>query len=371
MALILAVLYVVRVISLPAGMAVDLAPPPLYNWAVPPFHQLPDIALSRVGSIAILMHPQGPSWGRTTKVLVVRPDGTQLVLTRPSDRELAVAFGEGPGQGRTTPSYPYASFDSVRLARDGTPFVTIASPFSGAFSGSQTAVFSWNGRRWTNQATDEGNVTIGAVDMPWRAAYNANYWNMVVNLDEANKDPHYHEFWTFLLDGKEQARIGYGEAMAMSGDTVVGYSAGLTQLAKPPPQPSTAWEWLHGKLMKLGAGVAYGVNASHDAVGEDEEALGKAGVPVLWRGGRAIPLSFAKGSALAIGDDGTIVGQVGDDGFLIRGDDAAKTVVKVDSLLAQREWHVSAVYAIAATGRLLAVGHRANEGLCVLILDPK
>jgi len=371
MASLLVVLYAVHAISPPSGMTVDLTPPQQYNWAVSPLQRLPGIALSHGGAVAMLIHPSGLSeQTHATKLLVIRTDGTQLVLARPGDRELADAFGQGPVPG-WTPSYPYAYFDGVRLARDGTPFVTVASTFSGAYSGINTVVFSWNGKKWTHQVTtDWRNVTIGAVDTMWRAAYNANYWNTFVNLDEAKTD-HYHEFWTFLLNGQEHTKIGYGESTAMSGDTVVGYSAGLTQSAKPPPLPTFAWEWLGGKLVKLGPGVAYGVNASHDAVGDNEPALGgDGGVPVLWHEGQTIPLSFTKGSALSIGDDGTIVGQVGDDGFLVRGDDPQHNLLLVDTLLAQREWHVSAVYAIAASGRLLAVGHRAHEGPRVLILDP-
>ena len=380
MLLLLAVLYVVKVVGLPTGMTVNLTssvgPPVLRDYGWSPGKgptELRTTSLSPFGSVAVLLQPSGPRWAAATKLLVIRADGSQVMLPRPDDQTLAEAFHESETAG-WKPSYPYAYFDGVSLARDGTPFATVAATFSGAFSGVNTAVFTWNGEKWTNvlpqsEYFKSRNITIGAADILGRAAFNVNTYNQFVNLDEAERDPHYHEFWTFLADGRRQTRLGYGSATAMRGDVVVGYSAGISQMAKNP-QPCIAWEWLGDKRVNLGRGIAYGINASHDAVGDDEQILGTEGRPVLWRNGSVIRLSDEKGSALAISDDGTIAGYVGDDGFLIRGDDSRRRIVRIDTVLAQRGWHVFVVYAIASTGRLLAVGNRSNEKPLLLLLDP-
>lgn len=367
---LLIALYAVHVISVPAGMVVDLSPTSDYSTI-----GLSSVSLSRSGALAVVMYPQASYPQKSTELLVVRSDGSQVILNRPPDSTLAkyfVQYALVDGQR----AYPGTRFAGVRLARDGTPFATVEFPFSGAYSGADEAVFTWNGRIWSNALpeitpTNWTNVTMGAADEPWRAAYNVSYSNMFVNIDAAESEPHYQEFWTFLSDGKKQTRIGFGLSTAMRGDVVVGFSAGLSSIAKQQPPGPIAWVWVDGRRTELGPGVAYGVNTNGEVVGDDEAVLGGDGLPVLWRHGETIRLSNMKGAALAIGDDGTIVGHIENDGFVIRGRDASRRLIRIDTLLAEREWHISSVYGIAASGRLLAVGQRTGEPSQLLVLDPR
>ena len=380
---LLAVLYLVRTISLPAGMAVDLSPPE-GPWTVqdhywgpsgPGIASLRTIALSRTGSVGVIVYPQGRYVQPGHEILILRPDGSHVVLTTPPEEELAKTFRQAAiVNGESV--HPGAYFVAIRFARDGTPFATVAWNFSGAFSGSDKAVFEWNGSKWVNALPadtplDWTNVGVGAADMPWRAAYNVDYSNTFPALDEVGRVPHYQEFWTFLGDGEHQARLGYGASMGMNGSAVVGYSAGLASVSQRNLGPCRAWAWLGSELVQLGPGVAYSINASHDIVGDDEEAIGAKARPVLWHDRTKIVLSGENGSALAIADDGTIVGRLGEEGFIVRGGDPTRKVVRIDALLRPQGWHVSAVYGVASSGRLLAVGHRNSEAQRVLILDPQ
>ena len=367
---LLTVLYAVHAVSLPVGMTVDLTPTPGGQSI-----QLSNASLSRGGALAIIMYPQNSYSQLASELLVIRPDGSQVVLTRPPDSTLSKYFAQS-ALVNGHEAYPGTRFAGVRLARDGTPLATVEFPFSGAYSGADQTVFAWNGRRWTNALSvdtpsDWSNVTIGAADEPWRAAYNVTYTNTFVNMDLADSDPHYQEIWTFLRDGMKQTRIGYGSAMAMRRDVVVGFSAGQSSIAKSTPQPCTAWMWRNDRRIELGPGIAYGINSSGDVVGDDEATLGGDGFPTSWRDGQIMRLSSSQGAALAIGDDGTIVGKEGYEGFIIRGDDLSRTLVLIDTLLGQSGWHVSGIYGIAASGRLLAVGNRIDGQSHLLLLDPR
>jgi len=376
MSILLAVLYVVHAISLPSGMTVDLEPSPGGYITAPAPGPPSSISLSPAGAIAVIMYPEDLYPSAAGKLLIVRPDSSRIVLEGPSDGVLAKYFVHYTVTKKSAQAYPGAHFAGVKLARDGTPFATVNAAFSGAYSGADDAVFEWNGQEWINalpehSALGGSNVTLGAADQPWRAAYNVNYNNTFANLD-AFSDPHYQEYWTFLGDGKKQAKLGYGTSTGMRGDTVVGFSAGLRSLVSSRPLPCLAWKWVGGRRVKLGPGIAYGVNANGDVVGDDEPVLGPDGVPVLWHSGAMIKLSHSKGSAYEIADDGTVIGRVGDDGFVIRGGDANRTITRIDTLLATPGWHVTVVYGVASSGRLMAVGQQApQQQLRLLLLDPK
>ena len=364
---LLALLYVVQAMSLPSGMAVDLDPSPGGSVSAPAPGPPPSISLSKAGTVGVIMYPEGSSPLQAQRLLIVRGDGTRTILDRPSDAVLSKFFKHYPGQ-------PQAYFAGLKFARDGTPFATVISLFSGAFSGSEDGVFKWNGDMWMDALSEEtppnsDNVTLGAADQPWRAVYNVNYNNTFIpDLDYARSDPHFQEYWSLLGDGKKYTKLGFGTSTAMRDATVVGFSAGLRSLASFKPL-CVAWEWVRGLRVKLGSGVPFDVNANGDVVGDDEPVLGSDGVPVLWHSGQTIKLSESKGSAFAIADDGTIVGRVGGDGFIIRG---KGVLTRIDTLLATPGWHVTAIYGIATSGRLLAVGQKApyNE-LKLLLLDPK
>jgi hypothetical protein len=367
-------LYAVSSISLPPGTNVDLAWTTQEGIATgaPPAN----IALSPRGSVAVVLSNDAPREGAlVSRILVVRRDGTRVILNRPDDSMLAQSFGVygiGPSGEH---AFPDARFTGVTMADDGTPAATVEYQFSGAYSGIESANYLWNGARWRS-ALPSGKLPVAttnfssiAVDTPTRYACNGDYDDTVALLDEAENDPHYQENEALLVDGSRTLALGYGAVTAMRGTFVVGYFAGMKHVLmnqSVPPLPPEALEWTAGKRLTLGPGIAYGVNARGDAVGDD----GHGQAPMLWHNARALRLSDAPGTAYGIGADGTIVGRVGDDAFLARGDDSTRKLVRIDSLLRDSGWHIAAAYAIASSGRILATGRHRGGPMTLLVLDP-
>jgi hypothetical protein len=368
------VLYAVTTIAAPAGMSVDLdrtaQPAPV---SAPPAA----LALSQRGSVAmVVLKTRATTHGIAidSQILVVRPNRTRVLLHRPPDSLLATAFRTYALGPNGEHDYSGARFAGVALAADGTPFATLEFPFSGAYSGVEDAVFIWNGRRWRAALPDLAlpidptNFAIAAAASPSRFACNGDYLNTTSNLDAAQSDPHYQENAALAIDGARTLSLGFGAATAMSGAFIVGYSDGSRSVTftDRPVQKPTALEWMSGRRSQLGRGIAYGVNARGDAVGND----GEAPLPMLWQNGRAIRLTDAAGTAYAIAADATIVGAVGDRAFVVTGGDPGRKLVRIDKLLRDRRWHITAAYAIASSGRILAVGRREQGPPRIVLLDP-
>lgn len=372
-----AALYFVTAITLPRGKAVDVTAENFGSDRAP--NAPPStFALSRSGSLAMLVRPEVPDGNGAAQILVVRADGTRVTLRLPPNAVLAKAFRTFPSGPQSNDAPSGARFSGIALAADGTPFATVAYPFSGAYSGTEDTVFAWNGKRWRDVLDtsplpiDTRNLTIAAVDAPRRFACNANYFDAPAQLDALESDPHTQEDQALLMDGPTTVKLGYGAVTAMRGRFIVGYTNGARSftISGEPPHKSTALEWIAGQRTALGPGIAYGVNARGDAVGDDDPVLAGEGTPTLWRDGRAIRLSRASGSAYAIGDDGTIVGEVHDTAFLIRGADTARKLIRIDDLLAKSAWHITAAYALAANGRIVAAGREGTGPLHLLLLEP-
>lgn len=369
-------LYVVTAISLPKGMTADVIPAVASVGApnAPPT----TLALSRGGSLGVIVQPTSTSGAAELKLLVIRGDGTRVTLPMPTDAVLSTAFSQYALGPHGEHIYPGARFDGIALANDGTPLATVAFQFSGAISGIDESVFIWNGERWRHALPngklpiDTSNLMIAAADVPSRFVCNGNYANASANLDAAQHDPHYQENQALWVDGHRTSALGFGSATATRGRFVVGYSAGGRSITVPgePTRSSEAWEWTAEQRVSLGPGIAYGVNESGDAVGDNDRNLNGNGLPMLWRHDRAIRLSDKPGTAYAISDDGTIVGEIGGRAFVVRGGDAAVKLMYIDKLVRDRSWHITAAYAIAASGRILAAGRRRSGPLRILLLDP-
>lgn len=236
-----------------------------------------NIALSPRGSMAVVLSDDAFQGDPTSRILVVRRDGTRMILQPPADRILAQTFGvyaSGPADEHI---FPGARFAGVTLADDGTPVATVEYSFSGAYSGIESANYIWNGARWRS-ALPSGKLPVGttnfssiAVDTPTRYACNGDYDDTLALLDEAEND-HYQENEALLVDGSRTLALGYGAATATRGTFVVGYFAGMKHVLmnqSVPPQPPAALEWRDGKRVTPGPGIAYGVNAGGDALGDD------------------------------------------------------------------------------------------------------
>ena len=358
------VLYGVTRIAAPFGF---LTPLQDYRATVSGF------ALSRDGSVGIILRRKGtidPDW----RCLVIARNGRRRLLPRPPSSLLAVPLTENPD------TFPpsYLSYDELAFADDGTLFLTtrLATGMHGLWT---AGIVSWNGSVWRNPVPSKpipgytGNdVELVAATSSERFVATEDFNDSVLNLDRFS-DPHYEEVKSLIVDGRNIVSLGYGFATAMKGGFVVGYSYGARDREYPDGtiRPSTALMWQDGWRTTLGPGVARGVDARGDAVGDDDAttATGR-GRPTLWRHGRAIRLSDASGSAMAISDDGTIVGTIESGAFAASASDPTGSLLHLDEHLVDRSWHVDGAYAIAESGRILAVGSRKNGPKQLLILDP-
>jgi hypothetical protein len=360
--LLLLALYAVTAILPPAGM----------NAAVFSLDTNPSrtISLSKSGSVALIVAGCASRSCDLNRVLVVRADGSRVLLDLPSDDVLAPFFRQYLLGSHGEHRFPFKKFTAVFLADDGTPFVTVAAPFSGAFSGVDQGVFVWNGR-WVPAFPNgvpfvSGNAGVGAAQSLTTFVSNGNYSNYFADLDspQAQED---HVIVT--RSGKSEDR-GDGDALAARGDFVVGSVPGHFNLA-PPVQPNpVATEWLASGPKQLGAGIARAVNARGLVVGDDETSAGDDGHPTAWISGRPSRLDARVGTAYAVADDGTIVGSSGGSAFVARISKGKSVVAQIDDRLLERGWHVVAAYGINASGHILAVGSRQNGELRVLLLKP-
>jgi hypothetical protein len=328
------------------------------------------ISLSRSGSVALIVARCASRSCDLNRVLVVRADGSQVLLGLPSDDVLTPFFHQYLLGSRGEHRFPFKKFTAVSLADDGTPFVTVAAPFSGAFSGVDQGVFVWNGR-WVPAFPNgvpfvSGNVGLGAAQALTTFVSNGNYSNYF----GAGDSPQEQEDHVIVTrSGKSEDR-GNGDALAARNDFVVGTVPGHFNLA-PPVQPNPiATEWLAGGPRQLGPGIARAVNARDLVVGDDEASAGNDGHPTAWTNGRPTRLDAHVGVAYAVADDGTIVGSSGGSAFAATILNGKSVMARLDHQLLERGWHVVAAYGINASGHILAVGRRQNGELQVLLLKP-
>jgi hypothetical protein len=126
-------------------------------------------------------------------------------------------------------------FESVRIADDGTPVATVASHFSGAFSGIEAAAFKWNGSSWEripsnpmalpNVAGWPLNSDVGAAAGGDSVALNLNFRDHGAPDVAYAGDPHYEPDEVVLLGGGILRSLGPGAATSMRGSIVGGFRA--------------------------------------------------------------------------------------------------------------------------------------------------
>jgi hypothetical protein len=390
--------YVLRPLALQAGMSLLAGP-------VRPLE--PPLALAANGAVAALVGERQVRYG-APHIVVWRADGTRTMLAVPSDDALLTGLRHYqrpkhvPGAFPAV-TFPRAEFLHVVLANDGTPFATVAAGFSGAYSGTDKAVFRWTGTRWVVVATSAGNrasdgptdFDVAAAELPkLRVAISGDYSGLFVNIDAANADPDYQSPEVRVLEGATTHELGFGRVTSLAGAFASGYTSArrdrtLSDGTRIRTRLPEALLWRNGRRVSLGRGIAFAVNASGVAVGDDRTTLDgdtqtttrtmnnittvarrgiPDGVPTLWRAGTATVLMRRPGTAYGIAADGTIVGTFENaSGFVV--DDGA--LRNLDDVVARapREPHIVGAYAINSAGRILVMTV-ANGVRGVAVLDP-
>jgi len=340
------------------------------------WNQHAGLALSRRGSLAVIFRDHGGDPEGKSKLLVVRADGTRVVLDLPAASQLRqalsiYAYDCKASMGRCPAPY----FGDVRLAADGTPYVTAAYFYDGMYMGYDEAAFKWNGQMWRNPlpehfATPHDIEVVGAEN--GRFVFNRTY------ASERPFGPFCaaHDGRAALTVNGVQEDLGPGTATGLRGGYISGFSLepdscqDAFDRSSPPAQRLAALQWNHGHPRKLGPGIARAVSASGDEVGSDSPVPNEFGHPTLWHADRTITLGAGRGTANAVADDGTIVGTMDDRAFIIRGGDSERRLTFLDDLVSDKAWHFLTALGIADRGRLLAVGRRGGGQLRIVLLDP-
>jgi hypothetical protein len=119
------------------------------------------------------------------------------------------------------------------------------------------------------------------------------------------------------------------------------------------------------------------VDTHGTVVGDDEEALGGLGVPMLWRNGAALRLSSNPGTAYAIGEDGTIAGELEPEsanasGFVADAHEFKPQAHALDTLIANRRGlHVQRAVGVDDAGDILAYVIRPDGTDEFALLTPR
>lgn len=404
---IAAIVYTLHLLSFPTG------------WSTPEFDATvlgrpTEATIGANGAIAVILASRSPFYEDPKRKLrpilyppqriwIVRSNGTTTELhafdaleTQPFDRHI------NPADCRNdTRSCPY--FANVALAADGTPFVTLAQSFSGAYSGVREAALVWNGS-WhvvpqgrpfdgTGDPYTPTNVSIAAADSLDDFAFNGDFRDGFGVDTDIHRNGYFRDIGAVHF-GSRTIQLGLGTVTATRGSYAAGADAGLG-LEGQASFPTTALLWqcvksvaaLHPCVrMELGQGIAYGVDALGEVVGDDVARYdGMAfarrpplGFPIIWRNDKKIRLSGNFGAAYAISENGTIVGAFGAPGsgylgFVAYARDEHPTAVALDPLVRDLgDRHVVTAFGVADDGRILVMvapnGARYREGeLAVLI----
>jgi hypothetical protein len=379
--------YALHLISFPAGWSTP-------RNSSPVFTRPSDATIGENGTVAVILANQNAP----QRVLIVRSDGTTTFL-RAFD-----ALQRRPFRRQIDPAAclhdtsDCAYFATVALARDGTAFVTLAKPFSGAYSGVLDSALMWNGS-WHvvpdgkpfDHAGDPytpTNVGIAAADSALDFAFNGNFLDGF-GYDQDIHRPSYFRDIAAAHFGLRTTQLGLGTVTAMRGTYIAGADAGLG-LGGHASFPTTALMWqciesvaaIHPcTRTTLGPGVAYGVDTRGDVVGDDEAQFvngpGRGvGHPVLWRDGKRVRLSDEYGSAYAISENGTIVGTFGGEktpqgdivcgrtsAFIADADESQPHALSLDPLIRNLgSRHVSAALGVADDRRILAIVGANGDG---------
>jgi hypothetical protein len=412
--LIAAALYTLHLISYPSG------------WWTPSSDDVGTASVARVyaamaanGSVGVMlanksMHQVGAGQWRLDenspqRILVVRSNGTSTILKSPMGVVTIPNFPNA--HDCLSGDRPCAQFAKVAMAADGTPFVTFSTYFIGAYSGLREATLIWNGS-WhvvrkqdvfqglsQPKDTDIRNLSIASADTAESYAFVGDYDDFfpMEDIDQAASDPYYMADVSGATFPWGSVALGIGNATAMRNPFIAGFDGGLKLVSAHGGSPAVALRWrcvrarilAHScKRRELGTGVAYGVDSSGDAVGDNEPRVASSamrlhltGRPVLWRDGSVVRLSDDFGSAYAISGSGIIVGTIGDtatagamnsDGFVAHAHDPRPVAISLDGLVRNLDGrHISQAFGVSDDGRILAVvgafGAKGNAGRLAIL----
>ncbi len=389
----------------------------LPDWAVQLSPLAPsDIALAANGDLAFVEHGPAQKCGVTDRVITT---GTETIIstgkTYTTNETVGLPYGvvmeKTRGARRTIRSLPRLKdrhvtqekfvISGLRLTSDGTPFITLATGTTIKYEW----VFVWGGSTWRPVDTPlpqryggPRNTTIGAAQTPSQFGVNGDFFDQDrFDYGTHERDPTYFADEASLVENGRILPLGLGDVTAMRGPFSTGYAAPYGWCAQVGAPVAVRWTGSDRKT--LGSGVAYGVDSNGDVVGDDRVPEGRRARndtqtgcienahPTIWRRRQKIRITELRGSALAI-RNGTVVGTAGlqlfgpvrrndvviairgGRAFITKATDAVGRFRFLDDLV-PNDWSITSAFAIADSGRILAVGHGLGSSTTrILVLDP-
>jgi hypothetical protein len=238
------------------------------------------------------------------------------------------------------------------------------------------------------------DIDVAAADaQPLHVGITGDFSSGFLTYDEVVNDPAFARPQALSYDGTTLHRIGTGTLTGIAGPYACGFIGEQNGLIMPDNvnvegQVPYALLWHDGSTKRLGRGMAFGVNASGVAVGDNRVSV-EGGplmatraefdrlkmvpgvppivMPVRWDAHGPAVLGRDPGTAFAIAPDGTVVGSLlRSGGFVAHG----AAVTPLDTLVRGVHAHIRGAYAINARGRILVVTGTDRGAPGLAYLDP-
>lgn len=337
-----------------SGSDVDLSRP---YWS-PVFARPATVSMDERGNIAALLRSRDG-----LDAIGVRVHGVERILPPPRAGALRQAFFGMQVRASGAPIFPDAAIAAVALS-GGVPIVTVTNPLAGAYSGTETASFRWDGSQWRPIFTDASKRRSNA----WIAGGTTG--TAVFGTDDLAKSP--AALVAVPYPEGTGARWLFGNTdRAMSGVIPTGtgptsfWGYRVERAAHAASVPRAAL-WGSDGRRDLYSGIAWGANASGVVVGDDRAQLDTIGRPVVSVGSRVSVLAQTAGSAFAVNDAGVIVGSLAvtserDAGFIVNVRSRVRVPILLDQLVERSAYRISEAYSIADDGSILALGTRGRD----------
>jgi len=322
-----------------------------------------NIALSEDGkTIAFVEHLAPPRCGED-RIVILR-GGRRTIVSRPDEKS----------KGGDAQTY---WISRLRVLRTGNLLATVEDDYSGAIIGAIEQTYETSTSGWkavpdpfpirssvAGGSTLKRNVELGDA-RGGAIAVNSDIRNYnSVDFIAAQKDPSVDARQAVLVEYGHATLLGDGVVTSINSGHAVGYVANLYYKGGA----TTSVLWQGSRRTQLGTGIAFGVDDRGNIVGDDRARLTDMGRPVLWRRGKqAATIAAATGSAFAV-RDGTIVGAIQGTAFVARINKTGFSLRGLPDALRGR-WTKSAAFAIAASGRILALAVDRDGAAALFVLD--
>ena len=294
------------------------------------------------------------------------PDGNTVAFVERSPRRESIVVITNGVRIRISapPAFPLERFGDknvprslsrLRIGNAGAIFATASAEFAGAYMATRAETFLYAGgwRRVAHPKRCPGcpdNLAIAASDSGARYAVTMDYKAFhPVHQSMFELNPRLFTSQSYVVDGTRVESLGMGEVYGFQGRYCAGYVDAFEHRSGLFPLTATIWEGT--TRQSLGPGVAFDVDPSGEAVGDDRTFWDGTPHPTLWTGSHRIQLLPGVGSAFAIRER-RIVGTVDGRAFGIAWPAGPKP--RFFDSLAQNHRSISSAFAIGDNGRILA-----------------